>query len=90
MNVKTINPKTFSTHILSHAQIEQTLVEAVKRCADETGWANLAEIGTHLRNAGIQYGKLSKFLNDFSHVVEKKIDTSVTPPVVLAKLISKN
>ena len=92
MNIKTINPTTTptttTTITVDRSEVERTLVNAVAICADVTGWANLAEIGTHLRSAGIQYGKLSRFLNDYSHVVEKKVDTSVTPPVILAKLVS--
>lgn len=67
--------------------IEQAIRAAVTTCVRESGWANLAEVGTQLRKMGIKYGKLSRFLDDYPHLVEKKIDESVTPPVVYTRLI---
>ena len=67
---------------MDRAEIEKVLKEAVSSCANDEGWANLAEIGTYLRQHGIRYGKLSRFLQDYPQVVETQIDTSITPPAV--------
>ena len=67
-------------------EIENIIKDAVNSCANEQGWANLAELGTYLRLKGIKYGKLSRFLEDFANVVETRIDYSITPPAVYAKL----
>jgi hypothetical protein len=66
--------------------LENALKEAVQACTNELGWANLAEIGAVLRKKGIKYGKLSNFIGGFPHLVETRIDTSLTPPVVYARL----
>ena len=50
--------------------IEQVLIEAINYTADEDGWANLAELGGILRENGIHYGKLTKFLSHFDYLVE--------------------
>lgn len=71
---------------MDKVEIEKVLKEAVSSCANDEGWANLAEIGTYLRQRSIRYGKLSRFLQDYSHVVETQIDTSITPPAVYARL----
>jgi hypothetical protein len=70
------------------AEIEKVLKETVMSCANEDGWANLAEIGSKLRQKGIHYGKLSRFLQGYSSIVETQIDYSVTPPAVYARLIN--
>lgn len=66
--------------------IENALREAIHQCTNELGWANLAEIGAVLRKKGIKYGKLSTFISSFPHLVETRIDNSLTPPVVYARL----
>ena len=63
------------------------LKDGVNSCANEHGWANLAELGTYLRQRGIKYGKLSRFLDDYTHLIETRIDDSITPPAVYAKLL---
>lgn len=68
--------------------IEQAIKEAVISCTHDSGWANLAEVGAQLRKMGIKYRKLSRFLDEYPHLVEKKIDESVTPPAVYARLIT--
>jgi hypothetical protein len=68
-------------------EVENILKEAVNSCADSEGWANLAEIGAILRHNGIKYGKLSRFLNDYPDIIETRIDDSITPPAVYARLI---
>lgn len=77
-----------STKTMGKADIVNVITEAVNACGDETGWANLAEVGAYLRKAGIKYGKLSRFLSDYQQIVETKQDTSITPPAVYAKLIA--
>jgi len=72
---------------MERSEIENVLKEAVKSCADAQGWANLAEIGAHLRLQDLRYGKLSRFLRDFSDIIETRIDDAVTPPAVYAKII---
>lgn len=71
---------------MNPSEIEDVLKEGVNSCANEYGWANLAELGTFLRQKGIHYGKLSRFLNDYQHIIETRIDDSLTPPAVYAKL----
>lgn len=69
------------------AGIESAIIAAVSACANDSGWANLAEIGAQLRKNGVNYGKLSKFFNDYQHLVETKVDEEISPPVVYAKII---
>jgi hypothetical protein len=71
---------------MNRSEIENIIKEGVNSCANELGWANLAELGTYLRQRGLRYGKLSRFLMDYSSIVETKIDDSITPPAVYARL----
>lgn len=66
------------------------LIEAIKDCAKMDGWANLAEVGVALREKNIKYGKLSKFIRNYSEIVEVKIDDTRQPPVAYARLIQDN
>ncbi|MDX1903611.1 MAG: OST-HTH/LOTUS domain-containing protein [Thermonemataceae bacterium] len=66
--------------------LESALKEAIQECTNELGWANLAEIGTALRRKGVNYGKLSSFIASFPYLLETRIDNSLNPPVVYAKL----
>ena len=72
---------------MENAEYEQALKEAITACANDEGWANLAEIGGILREKGIKYGKLSKFISRFPELVETRIDESRQPPVVYARLL---
>ena len=74
---------------MENAENEKVLAEAITACANEEGWANLAEIGGMLREKGIKYGKLSKFISRFPELVETRIDESRQPPVVYARLINQ-
>jgi hypothetical protein len=65
----------------------EVLIEAIAGCAKEDGWANLAEVGVFLRGKGVKYSKLSKFILNFSEIVETKVDETRQPPVVYATLI---
>ena len=71
---------------MERSELENIIKDGVNSCANEHGWANLAELGTFLRLKGIKYGKLSRFLQDFPDVIELRIDESLTPPAVYAKL----
>jgi hypothetical protein len=62
------------------------LREAVSSCAKFEGWANLAEVGVILKEKGIMYGKLSKFIIKFPEEVEIRIDNEKQPPVAYARL----
>jgi hypothetical protein len=73
---------------MDRMEIENAIKDAVNSCANDQGWANLAELGTYLRLKGIKYGKLSRFLDDFPNIVETRIDYSITPPAVYARLRS--
>ncbi|KOY86855.1 hypothetical protein AD998_12520 [bacterium 336/3] len=66
--------------------LENALRESVRESMNELGWANLAEIGAALRNRGIKYGKLSTFIASFPHIIETRIDNSLSPPVIYARL----
>ena len=71
---------------MTHSEFESILKEGVRSCANEQGWANLAELGTYLRQRGLQYGKLSRFLLDYQDIIETRMDNSITPPAVYARL----
>jgi hypothetical protein len=71
---------------MTHSELIAILKDGVNTCANEQGWANLAELGTYLRQRGLQYGKLSRFLLDYQDVLETRMDTSITPPAVYARL----
>lgn len=66
---------------------KEVLIEAIADCAKADAWANLAEVGVFLREKGIKYGKLSKFILNFSEIVETKVDETKQPPVVYARLL---
>lgn len=66
--------------------LENIIKDGVNSCANESGWANLAELGTYFRLKGIKYGKLSRFLQDYSYMLDLRIDESLTPPAVYARL----
>jgi hypothetical protein len=72
---------------MERSELENIVKDGVNSCANEQGWANLAELGTFLRLKGIKYGKLSRFLLEYSNIIELKVDDSITPPAVYAKLI---
>jgi hypothetical protein len=72
---------------MERPEIENIIKDGVNSCANEDGWANLAELGTFLRLKGIKYGKLSRFLLEYSDILELRVDDSITPPAVYAKLI---
>jgi hypothetical protein len=71
---------------MDRSELENIIKDGVNSCANEMGWANLAELGTYLRLKGIKYGKLSRFLQDYTHIIEMRIDESLTPPAVYARL----
>ena len=72
---------------MEKSELEYIIKDGVNSCANEQGWANLAELGTYLRLKGIKYGKLSRFLQDFANILELRTDDSLTPPAVYARLI---
>lgn len=72
---------------MEREEIISILKDGITTCAHNQDWANLAELGTFLRQRGIKYGKLSRYLEDYKDVVETKIDESVTPPAVYARLL---
>jgi hypothetical protein len=71
---------------MTHAEFEIILKEGVNSFDNDEGWANLAELGTYLRQRGLQYGKLSRFLQDYQDIIETRVDPTITPPAVYAKL----
>ena len=72
---------------MERQELVNIIKDGVNSCANEHGWANLAELGTYLRLKGIKYGKLSRFLQDYSDIIELRVDDSLTPPAVYARLI---
>jgi hypothetical protein len=72
---------------MEKAEMESIIVEAVNKCADESGWANLAKMGAFMRKKGAKYGRLSRMLKEYGHIVEIKIDDSIQPPVAYARLV---
>ena len=65
---------------------KEVLVESITNCSKVDGWANLAEVGVLLRRKNIKYGKLSKFVLDYSDIIEMRIDDTNQPPVAYARL----
>ena len=76
--------------IMEKSELENIIIEAVNKCADENGWANLAKMGAFMRKQGVKYGRLSRLLKEFSHLVEIRIDDSIQPPVAYAKRIQES
>lgn len=72
--------------MLSRNDHEQIIRDCVLLCAKEDGWANLAELGGKLRERGLRYGKLSRFIQDFPHLIEMRMDNSISPPTAHARL----
>ena len=71
---------------MESTQVKEVLREAVATCAKYEGWANLAEVGVILKEKGIMYGKLSKFIVKFPEEIETRVDTEKQPPVAYARL----
>jgi hypothetical protein len=71
---------------MESSEVIGALREAVSSCAKFEGWANLAEVGVILKEKGILYGKLSKFIIKFPEEVEIRIDNEKQPPVAYARL----
>ncbi len=71
---------------MESSEVIIALREAVSACAKFEGWANLAEVGVILKEKGILYGKLSKFIAKFPDEVETRIDNEKQPPVAYARL----
>ena len=67
-------------------QMSQTVQMMVRECANLYGWANLTEIGGQLRESGIKYKKLRKFMDNFSDILEFRVDKSINPPVVYTRI----
>ena len=76
--------------VMNNIEYEKAIKEAVAKCANENGWANLAELGAEIRQNGIKYKKLLKFLNEYKHIIDIRVDDAMQPPVVYAKLITES
>ena len=72
---------------MDKSELENIIIEAVNKCADEQGWANLAKMGAFIRKRGVKYGRLSRLLAEHGDIVEMRIDDSIQPPVAYARLI---
>lgn len=70
---------------MDRAETEKNLLEALQVSLNDDGWANLAQIGARLRERQVKYGKLVRFLHSYAHVIDIKIDDSVSPPAVYAR-----
>lgn len=75
---------------MDKSELENIIIEAINKCADENGWANLAKMGAFIRKKGVKYGRLSRLLREYEHLVEIRIDDSIQPPVAYAKLVSQS
>ena len=73
---------------MDKSEIESIIIEAINKCADDEGWANLAKMGAFIRKKGVKYGRLSRLLAEHSDIVEIKVDDSIQPPVAYAKIIN--
>ncbi len=76
--------------IMEKSELENIIIEAVDKCADENGWANLAKMGAFMRKQGVKYGRLSRLLKEYDHLVEIRIDDSIQPPVAYAKRVQES
>ena len=76
--------------VMEKSELESIIIEAINKCADENGWANLAKMGAFIRKKGVKYGRLSRLLKEFENLVEIKIDDSIQPPVAYAKLMEES
>ena len=72
---------------MEKSELETIIIEAVGKCADENGWANLAKMGAFMRKQGVKYGRLSRLLKEHTDIVEIKIDENIQPPVAYARLV---
>ena len=75
--------------VMDKSELESIIIEAVNNCADENGWANLAKMGAFIRKKDVQYGRLSRLLKEYGHIIEIKVDENIQPPVAYAKLITE-
>lgn len=75
---------------MEKSELENIIIEAVDKCADENGWANLAKMGAFMRKQGVKYGRLSRLLKEYDHLVEIRIDDSIQPPVAYAKRVQES
>ena len=73
--------------VMDKSELQSIITEAINKCADEQGWANLAKMGAFMRKKGVKYGRLSRMLAEHTDIVEVKVDDSMQPPVAYAKLI---
>ena len=71
---------------MDKSDLHDVLKEAITKCADENGWANLAKMGAYLRRNGVKYGRLSRMLKSYEDLIELKIDDTMQPPVAYAKI----
>ena len=76
--------------VMDKPELEIIIIEAVNSCADESGWANLAKMGAYIRKKEVKYGRLSRLLKEYGHIIEVKIDDNIDPPVAYAKLIQES
>jgi hypothetical protein len=75
---------------MDKSELESIIIEAVNTCADESGWANLAKMGAYIRKKEVKYGRLSRLLKEYEHLIVIKIDDKIQPPVAYAKLIKES
>ncbi len=71
---------------MEKSELENIIIEAINKCADEDGWANLAKMGAFMRKQGVKYGRLSRLLAEHTDIVEIKVDDNIQPPVAYARL----
>jgi len=74
--------------IMENSELKGIISEAIDKCADENGWANLAKMGAFMRKKGVKYGRLSRLLAGHTDIVEIKVDDSIQPPVAYARIIT--
>jgi hypothetical protein len=75
---------------MDKSELESIIIEAVNTSADESGWANLAKMGAYIRKKEVKYGRLSRLLKEYEHLIVIKIDDKIQPPVAYAKLIKES
>lgn len=75
---------------MEKSELENIIIGAIDKCADEDGWANLAKMGAYMRKQGVKYGRLSRLLAEHTDIVEIRVDDNIQPPVAYAKLTTNS
>ncbi len=71
---------------MNYSEIEDIIKRTLTTIPPENGWINLTKVGIILRKKGIRYVKLTKLLQNFTHIIEFKKEESLQPPIHFIRL----